>query len=124
MVLIDIKKAADVRVFFQESEKKFGRLYEETGQTNEQLMNLSGMLQIRRTLEAVMEDMQEEWKLLKQMSGCLEGACKTCIRYEEEIADFAEEKVYFATLIAGAAEESLRELGDITVPKRLFELLG
>lgn len=115
MTLIDIRRVADILESFQESEKKLGRLYEETGQTSEQLMNLSGMLEIRRTLEAVMEDMQEESELLKQMIGCLEEVCKICIRYEETITDFAEE--------TASVKLSEQVFGDILISENLFELL-
>ncbi len=120
MTLIDIKRTESVLISFQESKKKLGRLYGETSQTSEQLNHLSGMLQIRRTLEAVMEDLQEEWEVLAQMSGCLEGICKTCIRYEEEITDFAEE----TATIRAVKGTIYGELGDIPIPNLLFELLG
>lgn len=116
MTLIDIRRTADMLVSFEESKKKSGRFYEEAGQTSEQLNNLSGMLQVRKTLEAIMEDMQEEYELLEQMIGCLEQVCKNCIRYEEEITDFAEE--------AGMVKSTEQVFGDFRIPENLFTLLS
>lgn len=115
MTLIDIRRTADMLAAFEESKKKCGRLYGEAGQTSEQLKNLSGMPEVRRTLEAIMEDMLEEAKLLEQMTECLEGVCKTCIRYEEEITDFAEE--------ASLVKATEQELTDVSIPENLFMLL-
>lgn len=115
MTIIDIRRTTDMLVSFEESKRKSSRFYEETGQTSEQLNHLSGMLQVRKTLEAIMEDMQEEYELLEQMTGCLEQVCKNCVRYEEEITDFAEE--------TGLVKSTELVLEEVRLPENLFVLL-
>lgn len=115
MTMIDIKRTTEVLVSFEESKKTCSRLYEEASQSSMQLRNLSGMNQVRRTLEHILEDMQEEYQVLEQMNRCLEGSCRSYSRYEEGITEFAEEK--------GTDKWNQYIFGTLNIPEHLFRLL-
>lgn len=115
MTLIDITKTANAALRLEQSEDKSQRLYLRTNQIARQLGNLSGMYQVRRTLERIMDEMQEERQVLAQMNQCLECTCKNYYRHEVEITEFAEEKK------GQKSEEPKLEV--IHFPDGLFNLL-
>lgn len=115
MTMIDITRTAEQLAAIEESKKKCGRLYEEAVQNIEQLNNVSGMELVRRTLEHILEDVQEEYQLLEQMSRCLEETCKAYSMYENRIADFAEE--------ASSVNSREQILGVVRIPENLLRLL-
>lgn len=91
MTLIDIRRTTGILGSLAQAERKYHQFYEEAGQSGRQLGNLSGMHLVRRSLEHIMEDMQEEDQVLNQMIRCLEITCQTFQKYEEEITEYAEE---------------------------------
>lgn len=115
MTLIDIGRTINILVSLAQAEKISNQLYEEAGQIGIQLGNLSGMQQVRRTLEYIMEDMEEEYRVMGQMNRYLEETCRTFQKYEEEIAEYAEE----------ASMQNGREpiLKAIRIPDNIFRLL-
>ena len=115
MTLIDIRCTADVQLDFEESKRKSNRLCEEAYQTSNLLKNLSGMQQVRRTLEHILEDMQEEKQILEQMNKCLEESCRVYGSYENEITEYAEE-----SHITSSNEQ---KIGEIVIPENIFRIL-
>ena len=91
MTLIDIRNTTQILVSLAQEERKTHQFYEKAGEIERQLENLSGMHLVRRSLEHIMEDMQEEDQVLNQMIRCLETTCQMFNKYEEEIAEYAEE---------------------------------
>lgn len=91
MTLIDIRQVTEVQVSLEKLTRKCHQLYEESGQTYKQLKNLSGMQQVQRTLEHVMDDVQEEYQLLKKMEGCLSQTAENFRICETFVAEHVEE---------------------------------
>lgn len=115
MTLLNIRHAVEILIAFNEAKKKSTRLYEEAGQISQQLADFSGMHRVRKTLENIMEDMEEEAVTTNLMVKCLEETCKSCIRYEEYITDHAEE--------AKAVNLKNYILGTLDIPDVIFTLL-
>lgn len=115
MTLINITKTTNAALRLKQSENKCRRLYSRTNQTARQLGNLSGMYQVRRTLERIMDEMENEYRVLEQMERCLETTCKNYDRHETEITEFAEEKK--------GQKKNEPELRIVGYPERLFQLL-
>lgn len=115
MTFINITKTANAAFRLDQAEDRCQRLYLRTGQTARQLGNLSGMYQVRKTLERIMDEMQEERRVLAQMNQCLERTCKNYYQHEMEITEFAEEKK------GQKSEEPKLEV--IHFPEGLFNLL-
>lgn len=115
MTLVDIRRITELQISFEELTRRCRRLYEESGQTYKQLKNLSGMQQVQRTLEYIMEDVQEECQLLKLMDGCLEQTCRTFAVSEEYITEHAEESK------DGNLKNNILEA--VTIPESIFRLL-
>lgn len=115
MTLVDIGRIVYILEDLEQAEKKSNRLYEETGQTGSKLDNFSGMQQVKRTIEFIMEDMKEECQIIDQMSRCLEEVCIAFSHYEEEITEYAEE----------SGSQSVKEplLEAVRIPENLFRLL-
>lgn len=115
MTLVDIRKLTEQQRTLEELTARCQRLYVESEQTYRQLKNLSGMYQVRRTLEYVMEDIQEEYQLLKMMGGCLEQTCRIFVASEEYVAEHAEE--------SKVADSTIDVLETIQIPDNIFRLL-
>lgn len=115
MTLMDIRQATEVQISLEKITNKCHQLCEESGQTYKQLKNLSGMQQVQRMLEEIMEDMQEEYQLLGKMEGCLvqtAEAFRTCETFVAEHVDESKnnpQKWFFAKH---------------TIPDSIFRLLG
>ena len=115
MTLIDIRRTAGVLQDLEQSKRKSDRLYEGAYQTSEQLKNLSGMQQVRRTLEHILEDMLEEKQVLEQMNRCLEESCRMYSSYENEITEFVEE--------AHVTKSREQEIGEFVIPENILRIL-
>ncbi|MBO5159764.1 MAG: hypothetical protein J6B94_09305 [Lachnospiraceae bacterium] len=115
MTLIDIRRTTEILVSLAQAERKYHQFYEEAGQNDRQLGNLSGMHLVRRSLEHIMEDMQEGDQVLNQMIRCLEITCQTFEKYEEEITEYAEE--------SGCQYGSETILKAVEIPENIFRLL-
>lgn len=115
MTLIDIRQTADVLLDLEESKQKSNRLCEGAYQTSEQLKKLSGMQQVRRILEHIIEEMLEEKQILEQMNRCLEESCRAYSNCENEIVEFAEE--------AHTVNSKEQWIVDFAIPEYLFRIL-
>ena len=115
MTLIDIRQVTEVQISLEKLTKKCHQLCEESGQTYIQLKNLSGMQQVQRMLEYIVEDMQEEYQLLGKMEECLIQTAESFRTCETFVAEYVEEsqnnpqKCFFAKTI---------------IPDGIFRLLG
>lgn len=115
MTLINITRTANAALNLNQLENKCHQLYLQANQSTKQLGDLSGMYQVRKTLERIMDDIEKEYRVLDQMNQCLENICKSYCRHEEEIVEFAEE------VKAQRIDEP--QIGIVRVPDGLFNLL-
>lgn len=115
MTLIDIKKMTDVQMNLEMFVRRQRLSCAKLDQSYVCLENLSGMQQVRRTLEHIMEDIQEEAQLLSQMAKCVEQTCKTFTISEVYIAEHAEE--------SRTASSQYNLFESVTVPEVVFKLL-
>ncbi len=91
MSMVNLMKTSEIHEMFEGSAEKLYRLWEDTGQTERLIGNLSGMQNVQRRMEEILEDMQQEYRALKQMEQCLTDMSEIVARYEEIIADHVEE---------------------------------
>lgn len=115
MTLIDIKKMTEVQLNLEMFVRRQRLSCAKLDQSYVCLENLSGTQQVRRTLEHIMEDIQEEAQLLSQMAKCLEQTCRTFSTSEVYIAEHAEESK------TASSKYDLFEA--VTVPEAIFRLL-
>lgn len=115
MTLIDIRRTADLLQSFEEIYHQMEQFYIEVEESNVSLGNLSGMQQVRKKIETILEDIQDEAGLAEKFSDCLEGTCQNFARYENEIIVYAEE-----TERAGSGGQIL---GRIEIPENILNML-
>ena len=114
MTVLDIRRMTEAQVSLERLTRKCHQLCEESGQTYKQLKNLSGMQQVRRTLEYIMEDMKEETQLLAKMEECLEQTTAMFSACENLVAEHAEET---------RRNPQLLLFSETIIPSNIFRLL-
>lgn len=92
MTLVDIKQTNSVRASIEDKKRRMDNLCREVRDINRQLMWLSGMSEVCRSLDHIIDDMETEQRVLRDMHLCLTHSLNAYVRHEENITDFAEEK--------------------------------
>lgn len=118
MTLADLRQVAYIQGSMEENRNKMSGLYQQTGEIYRQLDALSGMTQVRRSLERIMEEVESEKKALDDMQRCLGQSLRVYSGYETNIAEFAEEKAAYGKINGDSGN-----IGVVEIPQRILDLL-
>lgn len=119
MTLIDIMQAKSVEASLNYDRQRMKFFLAEVQDIERRLGSLSGMSDIRRSIEHIVDDMEMEEQVLESMYRCLEQGIHTYTYHEENITDFAEEKAREGEAITVFKAVDFEKL----IPKEIFKVL-